>query len=155
MNRIAVFPGSFDPFTTGHESIVVRAKNLFDKIIIAIGYNVEKKDFFPLDKRIAWIKRVFPNDPKIEVDKFEGLTMDFCKKVNAKYLLRGLRTAIDFEYERAIGQMNREINPDVETVYLLTTPELTAVNSTIVRDIIRHGGDASKFVPENIDLYEK
>ena len=153
MKKIAVFPGSFDPFTIGHESIVKRALLMFDKIIIAIGYNANKKGFFPLDRRINWIKQIFANNRKVSVDKYEGLTIDFCKKVNADYILRGLRTAADFEYERAIAQMNKAMYPEIETVFLLTTPELTAITSSIVRDIIRNGGDASMFVPEEIDLY--
>ena len=152
MKKIAVFPGSFDPFTIGHESIVKRALLMFDKIIIAIGYNTNKKGFFPLERRINWIKQIFANDQKVSVDKYEGLTIDFCKKVNADYILRGLRTAADFEYERAIAQMNKAMFTKIETVFLLTTPELTAITSSIVRDIIRHGGDASLFLPREIDL---
>ena len=152
MKKIAVFPGSFDPFTIGHESIVKRALPMFDKIIIAIGYNINKKGFFPLEKRINWIKQIFANDQNVSVDKYKGLTIDFCKKVNADYILRGLRTAADFEYERAISQMNKAMYPEIETVFLLTTPELTAITSSIVRDIIRHGGDASLFLPKEIDL---
>lgn len=152
MKRIALFPGSFDPFTTGHESIVKRGLPLFDKIIIAIGYNIEKDGFFSLEKRLNWISQVFENEPKVEVEKYNGLTVNFCNKVNANYILRGLRTSVDFEYERAIGQNNRMLDDEIETVFLLTTPELTAVNSTIIRDIIKHGGDASKFVPKGIDL---
>ena len=152
MTKIAVFPGSFDPFTTGHESIVKRALPLFDKIIIAIGYNANKKDFFSLEVRTEWINKVFANYDKVVVDSFEGLTVDFCKQVDAKYLLRGLRTAIDFEYERSIAQMNKYMSDGIESVFLLTTPELTPVNSTTVRDIIRHGGDASKFVPKEINI---
>ncbi|NOZ47495.1 MAG: pantetheine-phosphate adenylyltransferase [Chlorobi bacterium] len=152
MNNIAVFPGSFDPFTTGHESIVKRALPLFDKIIIAIGFNTNKKDFFPLVVRENWIKKVFVTYENVEVVSFEGLTIDFCKKTGAKYLLRGLRTAMDFEYERSIAQMNKYMSSGIESVFLLTTPELTPVNSTIVRDIIRHGGDASQFLPKEINL---
>ena len=152
MKRIALFPGSFDPFTTGHESIVKRGLPLFDKIIIAIGYNIEKDGFFSLEKRLNWISQVFENEPKVEVEKYNGLTVNFCNKVSANYILRGLRTSVDFEYERAIGQNNRMLDDEIETVFLLTTPELTAVNSTIIRDIIKHGGDASKFVPKGIEL---
>ena len=152
MERIAIFPGSFDPFTIGHESIVRRAFSLFDKIFIAIGYNTNKRGFFPLEKREGWIKQVFENDPQVVVDYYEGLTVDFCRKVNAKYILRGLRTAADFEYERAIAQINKAMYPGLETVFLLTTPEYTPVTSTIIRDIIRQGGDATKFLPNSIDL---
>ncbi|MBN2485827.1 MAG: pantetheine-phosphate adenylyltransferase [Bacteroidales bacterium] len=151
-NRIAVFPGSFDPFTIGHESIVKRALGLFDKIIIAIGRNTNKDDFFALDKRIGWIKTVFATEEKIEVTAYSGLTVDFCKNIGAKYILRGVRTSSDFEYERAIGQMNRAMDKKIETVFLLTLPEHTYITSTIVRDVIRHGGDASVFLPQSIKI---
>jgi len=152
MERIAIFPGSFDPFTIGHESIVRRAFSIFDKIFIAIGYNTDKRGFFPLEKRMGWIKQVFENDRQVVVDYYEGLTVDFCRKVNAKYILRGLRTAADFEYERAIAQINKGMYPGLETVFLLTAPEYTPVTSTIIRDIIRQGGDATKFLPNSVDL---
>jgi len=151
-NRIAVFPGSFDPFTIGHESIVKRALPLFDKIIISIGKNTNKDDFFSLDKRIEWIKTVFAAEEKIEVTAYSGLTVDFCKEINAKYILRGVRTSADFEYERSIGQMNRAMDKKIETVFLLTQPEHTYITSTIVRDVIRHGGDASQFLPQKIKI---
>jgi pantetheine-phosphate adenylyltransferase len=152
MEKIALFPGSFDPFTIGHESIVNRSLPLFDKIIIAVGFNTQKKALLGLDSRLKLIRDVFSGNPKIEVNHFQGLTIDYCTKVNANYLLRGLRTAIDFEYERAIGQMNKAMNPDIETVFLLTSPEYTFVNSTIVRDILFFGGDASKFLPAGVDI---
>jgi pantetheine-phosphate adenylyltransferase len=152
MQKIAIFPGSFDPFTRGHESIVKRAIPMFDKIIIAIGHNSNKAGFFPLEKRMQWIKKVFEKENKIQVDAFEGLTVDYCREKKAGYILRGLRTAADFEYERAIAQTNKALAPELESVFLLTTPELTPVNSTIIRDIVRHGGDASIFVPKEIDL---
>ncbi len=148
MERIAVFPGSFDPITRGHESIIRRAVPLFDKIIIAIGENQEKKSFFTLEKRIGWIKEVFRDAPSVSVFSYHGLTVDFCKKMNAGFLLRGLRTSADFEFERSIGQINKKLNPDIETVFLLTTPEYTALNSSIVRDILRNGGNPSQFVPD-------
>jgi pantetheine-phosphate adenylyltransferase len=152
MENIALFPGSFDPFTIGHESVVRRALPLFDKIIVAIGYNSAKSGFFPLEKRIKWIEEIFKGEKKIEVQSYEGLTANFCRKVGAKYLLRGLRTAADFEYERAIAQMNNMLDNDIETVFLLTKPEHSPISSTIVREIIRHGGNASQFVPKQIDL---
>jgi pantetheine-phosphate adenylyltransferase len=150
----AVFPGSFDPFTIGHESIVRRAIPLFDEIIIAVGYNVNKKGYFTLDDRKRWIKNVFADEPKIKVDHFEGLTIDYCKKAGAGYLLRGLRTSADFEYERAIAQVNKAMHEGIETVFFLTMPEHTPVTSTIVRDIIRNGGDASKFLPKGMNINE-
>ena len=154
MERIAIFPGSFDPFTVGHESIVNRAIPLFDKIIIMIGYNSNKLSFFPLEKRAKWINEVFKNEPRVEVETHEGLTVDFCKKVNASYILRGLRTSADFEYERAIAQINKKMLPKIESVFLLTMPEHTPINSTIVRDIILHGGDASMFLPATLNMSE-
>lgn len=154
MDKIAVFPGSFDPFTIGHESIVLRALPIFDKIIIMIGYNTNKQSFFKLSKRLHWVQRVFADEPKIEVMEHEGLTVDFCKKVGANYILRGLRTSSDFEYERAIAQMNKKLYPTIETVFLLTMPEHTPINSSIVRDIILHGGDASMFLPKALNMDE-
>lgn len=154
MKRIAIFPGSFDPFTVGHESIVKRAIPLFDKIVIMIGYNSNKRQFFPVEKREKWINEVFKNEPKVSVECHEGLTVDFCKKVNASYILRGLRTSADFEYERAIAQINKKMHPQIESVFLLTMPEHTPINSTIVRDIIFHGGDATMFLPACLDISE-
>jgi pantetheine-phosphate adenylyltransferase len=154
MEKIAVFPGSFDPFTIGHESIVKRASAMFDKIIIMIGFNANKKSFFSIEKRVKWINQVFENQPKIEVIVHEGLTVDFCRAVGARYILRGLRTASDFEYERAIAQVNKKMHPEIETVFLLTLPEHTPINATIIRDIVFHGGDASMFLPEGLDINE-
>jgi pantetheine-phosphate adenylyltransferase len=152
MKKIAVFPGSFDPFTIGHEGIVRRALGLFDEIIIAVGANALKKSYYPLDVRKTMITKVFKDEPRITIDHYEGLTVDYCLNKGAKYLLRGLRTAADFEFERAIAQVNKALTSDVESVFLLTIPEHTPINSTIVRDIIRSGGDASKFVPSTINL---
>ncbi|MCF8228460.1 MAG: pantetheine-phosphate adenylyltransferase [Bacteroidales bacterium] len=152
MEKIAVFPGSFDPITRGHESIIRRAVPLFDKIVVAIGQNVEKKVLFPLEKRKTWIEQTFKNEDKISVDVYSGLTVDYCRKMNARFLLRGLRTSADFEFERSIGQVNKKLYPDIETVFLLTTPELTAINSSIVRDVFSHGGDISQLVPDGVVL---
>jgi len=152
MKKVAVFPGSFDPFTIGHEAIIRRAMSLFDEIIIAVGSNALKKNYYSLDTREKMIRKVFKDELRIKVDHYEGLTVDFCKKKNAGYLLRGLRTAADFEFERAIGQVNKAMAPGIESVFLLTVPEHSFINSTIVRDIIRSGGDASKFVPGAINL---
>jgi pantetheine-phosphate adenylyltransferase len=154
MSKIAIFPGSFDPFTIGHESIVKRSISLFDKIYIMIGYNANKKSFFPIEKRLKWIKQIFDEEPKVEVRLYEGLTVDFCKEVGAKYILRGIRTSSDFEYERAIAQVNKKMHPEIETVFLLTLPEHTPVNATIIRDIVFHGGDASMFLPKGLDMSE-
>ena len=150
MERIAVFPGSFDPITRGHESIIRRAMPLFDQIINAIGENQEKTGFFSLEQRINWIKAVFQDDPAVSVESYKGLTVEFCKLKKARFLLRGLRTSADFEFERSIGQINKKLEPGIETVFLLTMPEHTALNSSIVRDILRNGGDASQFVPDEV-----
>ena len=152
MDNLAVFPGSFDPFTVGHESVVIRSLSLFNKIIVAIGVHSGKKPLLRIDARVAMIEEVFAGEEKVSVDFFEGLTVDFCRKVKASHMLRGIRTAADFEYERAIAQINKRMLPEVESVFLLTSPEHTPVNSTIIRDIIRNGGDASQFLPEGIDI---
>ncbi len=152
MNRVALFPGSFDPITKGHESIILRAVPLFEKIIIAIGRNSEKTGFFSIEKRKEWLRKVFEDYPTIEIIEYEGLTVELCRKLNVRFILRGLRTSADFEFERSIGQMNKKMMPELETVFMLTVPEHTAINSSLVRDIIRNGGDASQFVPEQVDL---
>ena len=152
MNKTAVFPGSFDPFTVGHEALVRRALMLFDRVIIAVGENAEKKNLFSIENRMKMISKVFDGESRVIVTRFRGLTVDFCRKNGASYILRGLRTAADFEYERAMGQMNRKMAPEIDTVFLLTSTEHTPVNSTIVRDIIVNGGDASIFVPSVITI---
>jgi pantetheine-phosphate adenylyltransferase len=152
MKKIAVFPGSFDPFTIGHEAIVRRALSLFDEIIIAVGANALKKSFYPLTTRKEMIKKVFQNEPGVRVDHYDGLTVDYCKNSGAGFIIRGLRTSADFEFERAIAQVNKVMAPGVESVFLLTVPEHSHINSSIVRDIIRNGGDASRFVPAIINL---
>jgi pantetheine-phosphate adenylyltransferase len=152
MKKIAVFPGSFDPLTIGHEAIVKRALSLFDEIIIAVGANALKKSFYPLEVRKEIIAKVFQNEPRVRIAHYEGLTVDFCKKNGAGYILRGLRTSADFEFERAIAQVNKVLATGIETVFILTVPEHSHINSSIVRDIIRSGGDASIFVPGAIKL---
>jgi pantetheine-phosphate adenylyltransferase len=152
MKRIAIFPGSFDPITKGHENILLRALPLFDEIIIAIGKNSSKQNYFPLEQREKWIKQVFAKHKKVKVETYTGLTIDFCKKKKAAYILRGLRTSADFEFEKAIAQNNKIMAPKIETIFVLPVSELSAINSTIVRDIIRNGGDATPFLPECIDV---
>jgi len=149
---IAVFPGSFDPFTLGHESIVLRSLNLFEKIIIGIGSNTSKRTFFSVEQRLEMIRELFAGNSKIEVMYYDDLTTDFCKRVGAKYMLRGLRTSSDFEYERVIAQVNQVMLPEVESLFMLTLPEHTAINSSVVREILQYGGDVSKFVPKGINL---
>lgn len=150
MDKIAIFPGSFDPITRGHDSVVRRALPLFDKIILAIGDNPDKKPWFPLEKRISWLELLFKDVSQIQVIVYSGLTVDFCKQNNAKYILRGLRTSADFEFERTIGLMNKALNNEIETIFLLCDPAYAALSSSIVRDILKNGGDVSNFVPEGI-----
>lgn len=152
MKRIAVFPGSFDPITRGHESIIRRAIPLFDEIIVAIGINLEKSACFSVDDRIKWIEKVFTEQPKVRVKSYTGLTVDFCEQVQASYILRGLRTSADFEFERSVGQINLKLNPEIESVFLLTLPEFASLTSSIVREVHRYGGDVSQFIPEGIQL---
>lgn len=155
MKKTAVFPGSFDPFTVGHESVTRRALGIFDEIIIAVGENAEKKSFFPLKTRVEIIRKTFSDEPRVKVDTYTGLTVEYVRKRGFRYLLRGLRTSADFEFERAVGQVNKALDPQIETVFLLTAPEHSFINSTIVRDVLKNGGDASGFVPSaiNIDDY--
>jgi pantetheine-phosphate adenylyltransferase len=152
MEKTAVFPGSFDPITRGHDSVVRRALPLFDRIILAIGANPDKSPVFPLEKRIAWLESLYKDEPKIQVVVYSGLTVDFCRQMNAKYILRGLRTSADFEFERTIGLMNKAMYDEIETVFLLCDPAYAALSSSIVRDIIKNGGDVSNFVPEGMNL---
>ena len=150
--KIAVFPGSFDPITIGHVQIVKRALPLFDKIIIAVGVNSQKKYLYSLDERLDGIERVFIDDPKIEVDQHEGLTAHYCIKKNARYLLRGLRNASDFDYEKQLSQMNQIIGDGVETVFFISQPEFSHISSTLVREVIKGGGDASMFLPKGFEI---
>lgn len=148
--KIALFPGSFDPITIGHEDIIRRALPLVDKIIIGIGINTNKKYLFSLEQRTKWIKKVFEQDAKIEVLPYEGLTVNFCKKTNATIIIRGLRNSSDYNYESNIAQMNQQLNTSIETIFLQTTPQFCAINSSIVRDILINKGNVSKFIPQAI-----
>jgi pantetheine-phosphate adenylyltransferase len=148
--RIAVFPGSFDPMTQGHVAIVRRGLPLFDRIIVAIGTNSQKNALFPLEKRLQWIEEIFADEPKVSVDTFEKLTAHYCQKVGAKYLLRGLRNASDFDYEKTISQLNSIVGDGLETVFLISEPEYSHISSTIVREIIKGGADAGRFVPDAV-----
>ncbi len=152
MQKIAVFPGSFDPFTVGHEDIVLRALDLFDKIIVAIGIHSTKQPLLKIEARVQMVSKVFESYKQVSADSFEGLTVDYCRKVKATHMLRGIRTAADFEYERAIAQINKRMLPSVESIFLLTSPEHTPINSTIIRDIIRNKGDVSQFIPGGIEI---
>ncbi len=152
MEKIAVFPGSFDPITLGHVSVISRAIPLFDNIIIGIGDNSEKKNMYSLEKRISWIRQIFKSEAKVSIESYSGLTIDFCHQKNANYILRGLRTAADFEFERGIGQVNHMMDNKIETVFLLTEAKYTPVSSSIVRDVIRNGGDVSGMIPKEVKL---
>ncbi len=150
MEKIAVFPGSFDPVTLGHVSVINRAVKLFDKIIIGIGVNSEKKSMYSLEKRIFWLTEIFKSEPKIIIESYTGLTINYCKQKNARFILRGLRTAADFEFERGIGQVNSMLDNNIETIFLLTEAKYTPISSSIVRDVIRNGGDVSGMVPTEV-----
>lgn len=151
MEKIALFPGSFDPFTKGHEDILLRGLNLFDKIIIAIGYNTAKhKRYFDVDSMIHYIKNTYQDKPEISVEIYNELTAGFAKKRNAKYLLRGLRNTTDFEYENTIAELNKNQNPELETVFLITTPKYAHISSSIIREVHQYGGDVTDYLPYSI-----
>lgn len=152
--KIAIFPGSFDPITNGHVDIIERALPLFDKIIIAIGVNSDKQYMFPLEQRKEFILDTFKNESKISVDTYQGLTIDFSKKIGADFILRGLRNPADFEFEKAIAHTNRELS-QIETVFLLTSAQTSFISSSIVRDILKYDGDVSKFVPKCVSILKK
>ncbi|MFK7756727.1 MAG: pantetheine-phosphate adenylyltransferase [Flavobacteriales bacterium] len=152
MNRIAIFPGSFDPITIGHQNIVERALPMFDKVVVAIGENSQKKKMFTLEQRISFIEKTFVTHDKVEVMSYSGLTVDFCKLLGAKFILRGIRNAKDLDFEQAIAQMNMALNPEIETVFLVNDPKYGAINSSIVRDIHANGGDTSQFLPHQFTL---
>ena len=146
--RIALFPGTFDPVTFGHVDIIERSIPLFDKVYIGIGANSSKKPMFSGEQRVQWLEDLFRDEPKIEALLYEGLTVDCCKKIGAGYIIRGIRYVNDFEYEKAIADMNRSLDQKIETIFLTCLPKYTSVASTLVRDVMRFGGDVSQFVPE-------
>lgn len=146
--KIALFPGSFDPITIAHVDIIKRSVSLFDKIVIGVGKNSNKDALLSPETRIQMMEAVFADEPRIEVTSYEGLTINFCKEIGALYMLRGIRTVSDFEYEKAIAQMNHELEPSIESIFILSNPGYSSISSTIVRDILRHHGDISKFVPK-------
>ena len=147
MQRIALFPGTFDPITVGHLDIIERSLPLFDKLYIGIGRNASKVPMYSEEQRLQWIREIFAHEKRIDVVVYEGLTVECCKKIGANYILRGIRYVNDFEYEKAIADMNRSLDERIETIYLTCLPQYTSVASTLVRDVIRNGGDASPFLP--------
>jgi len=149
--RTALFPGTFDPFTVGHESLVRRGLSLMDRIVIAIGVNEAKKSFFPLEKRLSMIRELYRNEPRVSVESYDSLTIEFAQKIGAQYILRGIRSVTDFEYEKTIADMNRTIS-GIETFVLFTEPALTHVSSSHVRELLRYGYDVSEFVPKGLQL---
>jgi pantetheine-phosphate adenylyltransferase len=150
MSGIAVFPGSFDPITKGHESIVLRALPLFDSIIVAIGNNSTKSYMYHIEKRKKWLEQTFASHSKVKVVDYASLTIDLCRKHDAKFILRGLRSAADYEYEANIAKMNRLMEPGIETIFMLSLPEFSGIHSTIIREIVKHKGDVSQFIPKGV-----
>ena len=146
--RICLFPGTFDPLTLGHVDIINRALPLFDKIVVGIGLNASKAPMFTAEQRLQWIKDIYKDEDRVEGSVYEGLTIDYCKKIGANFILRGIRYVSDFEYEKTIADANRTLDRTIETIFLTGEPKYTSVASTIVRDILRNGGDASPFLPE-------
>jgi len=150
MQRICLFPGTFDPITLGHVDVIERSVSLFDKLVIGVGINSSKQPMFSVEQRTDWMNEVFKNDPRIEITSYQGLTVDFCKQIGANYILRGIRYVSDFEYEKAIADMNRMLAPQIETVFLTCSPQYSTISSTLVRDVIRNGGNISLFVPSEV-----
>lgn len=148
MPKICLFPGTFDPLTLGHVDIINRSLGLFDKVVIGIGRNANKAPLYSEEQRLRWILDIYKNEPKVDALVYEGLTAECCKKVGAKYIMRGIRYVNDFEYEKAIADMNRSLDATIETVFLTCLPKYTSVASTLVRDVIRNGGDVSQFLPD-------
>jgi pantetheine-phosphate adenylyltransferase len=151
MNRICLFPGTFDPVTLGHTDIIDRALPLFDKLFIGIGRNTNKQPMFSELQRLDWLKEIYKNNDKVEAIVYDGLTVDCCKQVGANFILRGIRYVNDFEYEKAIADMNRSIAVNIETIFLTCLPQYTSVASTLVRDVLKNGGDVSKFLPDAVN----
>lgn len=151
--KIALFPGSFDPVTKAHVDILKRSLPLFDKVVIGIGLNSTKTAYLTLEKRKEMLRAVFADEPKVEVQTYEGLTVEFCKKIQSNYMIRGIRTVSDFEYEKAIAQMNHALEPEIESIFIVSKPGYSSISSTIVRDIMRNNGDVQQFIPkEAFDL---
>ena len=148
--RICLFPGTFDPVTLGHIDIIDRALPLFDRLIIGIGRNTNKEPMFSEERRLGWLREIYKNDAKVKAVTYDGLTVECCKRNNAQFILRGIRYVNDFEYEKAIADMNRSLDGNIETVFLTCLPQFTSVASTLVRDVLKNGGDVSKFLPPQV-----
>lgn len=148
MKRICLFPGTFDPVTLGHTDIIDRALPLFDELVIGIGINSSKVPMFTVEQRVEWIREIYKQEPKIKVASYEGLTVNFCKEIKARFILRGIRYVSDFEYEKAIADINRKMEHEVETIFLTCSPEYSTIASTLVRDVIRYKGEAAQFLPD-------
>ncbi|MCX6166683.1 MAG: pantetheine-phosphate adenylyltransferase [Sphingobacteriales bacterium] len=148
--KIALFPGSFDPVTKAHVDILKRSISLFDKVVIGIGINSTKQALLPIEARKKMLEAVFANEPKVEIQTYSGLTVDFCKEIGANYMIRGIRTVSDFEYEKAIAQMNHALVPEIESIFIVSKPGYSSISSSIVRDILRNKGDISQFVPKEV-----
>lgn len=155
MLKTALFPGTFDPFTNGHAEVVSKGLNLFDRIVIAIGVNAAKKEMFSLEQRMEWIKAVYRNTDQISVVSYSGLTLQICEEVGAQFILRGLRTVSDFEYERQIALVNESLNPGLQSVFVMSGQEHSIISSTIIRDLIRHGGEFKQYVPAEVIIPAK
>jgi pantetheine-phosphate adenylyltransferase len=151
MQRICLFPGTFDPVTLGHIDIINRAIPLFDKIVVGIGINSSKSPMFSAEQRMQWFQEIYKDEPRVESVIYDGLTVNYCKAISANFILRGIRYVSDFEYEKTIADANRTMDKNIETIFLTGEPKYTSVASTIVRDIIRNGGDASPFMPDAVN----
>lgn len=150
--KICVFPGTFDPLTLGHKDIILRARPLFDKIIVGIGLNSSKKPMFSVEQRLQWINAVFADDAGVSAQSYQGLTIDFCKEQKAEFILRGIRYVADFEYERAIADMNAMLADEIETIFLTSSSKFASFSSTLVRDVYKNGGDVTPFIPDEVKL---
>jgi|TARA_Y100000385_G_C12850093_1_gene532660 pantetheine-phosphate adenylyltransferase len=153
-NNIGIFPGSFDPITVGHKHVILKAAEIVETLIVGIGFNSTKKNYFSIEKREKWVKSTFTKYPNIIVKKYEGLTVEFAKKENAQFIFRGLRSSIDFEYEKKIAESNLLINEKIETIFLLSSNKYGMISSSIVREIIKNGGNIDKFIPNSINISE-
>jgi pantetheine-phosphate adenylyltransferase len=152
MEKIAIFAGTFDPITLGHVDIIKRSLDLFDRVIVSIGVNTKKQTLFSLEDRVGWVKAIFKDEPRVSVQDYTDLTVNYCRTVGAQYIVRGLRNGSDFDYEAHIAQVNKELAPEIETIFIISSPELSYISSTIVRDLIIYGGRYHAFVPAEVDI---